>query len=170
MESLLVNRSGIDSAALFSGGYRVAVTEVSARLTLVSGAEMPVSFFLESGRDIFEHEGLLAHLNNERKQFIVVRCEAGITLVCADAIAYVSIGGRTPEFEFCEVVGTPHLAARIRLCTGEELGGDFVSLAEPERSRLSDLLNQPGQRFLLFTSGCATYLIHRNAVQQVNPL
>jgi len=171
METLLVRHSDHGNAGFFAGGYRIPVMEVPTRLVLVSGATMPASFFLEAaGRDAFEHEGLLAHLNNERKQFIVVRCEAGITMVCTEAIAYVNIGGRTPEFEFCEAVGTPHQPAHIRLCTGEELRGDFVCLASPEQSRLSDLLNQPRQRFLLFTSGSSTYLINRNAVQQVNPL
>jgi hypothetical protein len=169
METLLSGESG--TAAAFPESYKIAVTEVPARLALVSGAKMPASFFLASaGEDTEEHEGLLAHLNNERKQFIAIRGEAGISLVCADAIAYVCVGEPAPEVDLCDVVGAPHHAAQVRLCTGEELRGDFVCLTPSERARLSDLINEPGQRFLLFTRGTSTYLIHRNAVQQVSPL
>ena len=170
METLTIsNDSG--NPALLSEAYRVDVTEFSARLALVNGTIMPASFFLgPTVEDGYEHEGLWARLNNERTRFVVVRCEAGITLVCADSIAYVCIPGRTTEVEFRDRVGASHRAAEVLLCTGEELRGDFVSLAPPERSRLSDLLNETGQRFLLFASGGSTYLIQRNAVQQVSPL
>jgi len=169
METLMIS-SEIGNAALHSGSYRVDVTEFSARLALVNGTIIPASFFLGPAvEDGYEHEGLWARLNNDRTRFVVVRCEAGITLVCADSIAYVCMAGRTTEVEFRQRSGA-HRAAEVRLCTGEELRGDFVSLGLPERSRLSDLLNETGQRFLIFTSGDSTYLIHRNAVQQVSPL
>jgi len=170
METLVIS-SESSQAGLLSEACRVEVAEVSARLALVNGAILPASFFLGPiAGDGIESDGLSARLNNERTRFVVIRCEAGITLVCVDAIAYVCIQGRTQETEFLHGVGASHRAAQVRLCTGEELRGDFVSLAPPERSRLPDLLNEPGQRFMLFTSGGATYLIHRNAVQQVDPL
>ena len=169
METLVIS-SESPNAALLSEPYRVDVTEVSARLALVNGTVLPASFFLGPiAGDGYENDDLSARLNNERTRFVVIRCEAGITLMCVDAIAYVCIPGRTPEAELLERAGAPRRAAQVRLCTGEELRGDFVSLALPERSRLSDLLNEPGQRFLLFASGGSTYLIHRNAVQQVSP-
>jgi hypothetical protein len=170
METLVIS-SESPNASLLSEALRVDVTEVSARLALVNGTVMPASFFLGpiAGAG-YENDDLSARLNNDRTRFVVIRCEAGITLVCVDAIAYVCIQGQTQEAEFLEGVGASHRAAQVRLCTGEELRGDFVSLAPPERSRLSDLLNEPGQRFMLFSSGGSTYLIHRNAVQQVSPL
>ena len=102
----------------------------------------PANFFIGPDGDGYEHEGLWARLNNERTRFVVIRCEAGITLVCADSIAYVCIAGRTSEVEFRDRVGASRRAAEVRLCTGEELRGEFFSLVPPERSRLSDLLDE----------------------------
>jgi hypothetical protein len=150
--------------------YRVDVAEVSAVLALVNGLALKASFFLHSSsRNGYGPECLSARLNDETVEFISLRCEGKITLMRIDAIAYVRIAGQAPDRSFREGVDAPRRAAEVRLFTGEELAGEFLSMTPPNRSRLSDLLNEPGQRFLLLASGDHTYYINRKAVQQVSP-
>jgi hypothetical protein len=150
--------------------YRVDVAEVPAVLALVNGLVLQASFFLHSSsRNGYGPECLSARLNDPSVEFISLRCDSKITLMRIDAIAYVRIAGQAPDRNFREGVAAPRRAAEVRLSSGEELAGDFLSMAPPNRSRLSDLLNEPGQRFLLLASGDHTYYLNRNAVQQVSP-
>jgi len=170
METLLVSRSA-ENASLASTAFRVDVVEVVAWIALMDGSAVQVSFFLKPGsREGHGPDCLSARLNDTTVQFIVVRCAGEITLMNADAIAYIGIAGEDPELEFRLGVGAARRAARVRLRSGEELAGDFLSIMPPDRSRLSDLLNERGERFLLLTSGGCTYFINRNAIQQVSPI
>jgi hypothetical protein len=153
-----------------SEAYRVDVAEVSAMLALVNGLVLQASFFLHSSsRTGYGPESLSARLNDETVEFISLRCDGKITLMRIDAIAYVRIAGLAPDRNFREGVAAPRRAAEVRLFSGEELAGEFLSMMPPNRSRLSDLLNEPGQRFLLLASGDNSYYINRAAVQQVSP-
>jgi hypothetical protein len=150
--------------------YRVDVAEVAAKLALVNGLVLQASFFLHaSSRNGNGPESLAARLNDQSVEFISLRCAGKITLMRIDAIAYVRIAGQAPERNFRDGVAAPRRAAEVRLFSGEELAGEFLSLLPPNRSRLSDLLNEPGQRFLLLASGDNSYYVNRTAVQQVSP-
>jgi hypothetical protein len=169
METLFSYSEGT-SVGVISDVYRIDVKELSVRLALLDGTSVQAVFFLQlSSESGYGNEGLSARLNDETAQFLVMRCAAGTTFVSADSIAYVAIPGKTREIAFLERVGASRRAAAVQMRTGEELVGDFLSLAPPNRSRLSDVLNEPGQRFLVFEGGGCTYHIHRNAIQQVSP-
>jgi hypothetical protein len=169
METLFSLSEGT-SVGVISDVYRIDVKELSARLALVDGTSAQAVFFLQlSSESGYRNENLSALLNDETAQFLVMRCDEGITFMAADAIAYVAVAGKTRELAFLDRVGASRRAAEVRLRTGEELVGEFLSLAPPNRSRLSDVLNEPGQRFLVFEGGGCTYHINRNAIQQVSP-
>jgi hypothetical protein len=149
---------------------RVEVAEVHTRVGLMNGTGAQASFFLRpTRRGEAENESLLDRLNDQATEFIVVRSEGKITLMHVDAIAYVWINRKAPELTFRELIGASRRAAEVRMCTGETLVGHFVSLSPPNRSRLSDLLNEPRQRFLLFASNGPTYYVNARAIQQVSP-
>jgi hypothetical protein len=170
MEPLLVNRP-VEDVGLASAAYRVDVVSVLARIAMMNGSGLQASFFLKPGsREGHGPDCLSARLNDRSAQFIAVRCAGEITLVHSDAIAYVWIGGKDPELEFRLRVGATRRAALVQIRTGEELAGEFLSIMPPDRSRLSDLLNEPGERFLLFSSGGSTYFINRNAIQKASPI
>ena len=96
--------------------------------------------------------------------FVPVRVAGRIELLNLDHIAYLACAGETPEVAARLEVGAQREAAELDLVHGETLAGDLVYTLPPGHARVSDLLNSPTERFLLFGAGGETLFVNRAAV------
>lgn len=112
-------------------------------------------------------ETLGERLNSEKDRFLPCQSEDGLELVNLDQVALVECAPELPDLEELEVVGISRAPVCIELAEGETLRGVLSYHRPAESSRLSDLLNGPGDRFLMLRSGEQAWYINRNAVVRV---
>lgn len=150
--------------------YRVAVSDFSACLVLGNGDCFEASFYLRLS-SAFGHgrESLGERLNDPATLFLACKVEEEVQLVHLKSIAYLEVHGSLPEVEYLEHVGAARQPAILTLRTGDTIQGEFLSILPPNRSRVSDLLNAPDERFLLFLTDRLSLYINRDAIVRVCP-
>jgi hypothetical protein len=150
-------------------GYRVSVaTGLTAKLHLWNGDIVDASFYLRpTGSTSTGMEGLGERLNDAKTTFLACKVDQQVQLLHLNAIAYIYMPELTEEVEYLETVGAQRQTARLTLRTCETLSGEFLSILPPGRSRVSDLLNEPGQRFVLFLHQGGTCWVNRKAIARV---
>lgn len=158
------------SNAVKTEHYRVAVSDFSACMVLLNGDCFETSFYLRlSSAYGYGRETLGERLNEPATRFLACKVDEEVQLVQLSSIAYILVRGTLPEAEYREHVGGSRQRATITLRTGEVMPGEFLSILPPNRSRVSDLLNSPEERFLLFlTEGMSLY-VNRDAIVRVCP-
>lgn len=148
--------------------YRVSVAGLTARVHLWNGDIVDASFYLRlTGSMSLGMEGLGERLNDPKTMFLACKVDQQVQLLHLNAIAYIYMPGLTDEVEHLESLGAQRQTARITLRTCETLSGEFLSILPPGRSRVSDLLNEPGRRFILFLHQGGTCWVNRKAIARV---
>ncbi|HYU35264.1 MAG TPA: hypothetical protein VEW48_24185 [Thermoanaerobaculia bacterium] len=148
--------------------YRVNVAGMPARVHLWNGDVVEANFYLRlSGAMGPGMEGLGERLNDTKTMFLACKVDQQVQLLHLNAIAYIYVPGLTDEVEHLESLGAQRQPARITLRTCETLHGEFLSILPPSRSRVSDLLNEPGRRFVLFLHQGGTCWVNRKAIARV---
>jgi hypothetical protein len=161
--------SGNGTSSHFTEDYRVGVAGMTALVHLWNADIIEASFYLRLGTALGPGpEGLGERLNDAATTFLACKVDSQVQLLHLNAISYIEIAGLTAEAELREQVGGLRQPARIVMRTGETLAGEFLSIQPPYRSRISDLLNVPGERFILFLSGEKTCWLNRNAIARVS--
>lgn len=147
------------------------VSPVTVRLYLWNGEPLEATFYLRPaetpGDTVWESLG--ERLNDPQARFLACRIAGHVELLNVDAVAYVEVEGTLPEVAQEDTVGALRLPATVSLRSGESLAGEFLAILPPERSRLSDLLSVPTERFLLFVDPFKARYIHREAIGRVRP-
>ena len=104
---------------------------------------------------------------NSRLQFLPVAMGEKVELLQLDYIADVQMEGEAPDLERLESVGAAREPVTVHLSTGDTLRGDLVCVMPRERPRVSDILNDPGQQFLLLVEPGRCHYLNRKAVVRV---
>lgn len=147
------------------------VSPVAVRLYLWNGEPLEAMFYLRPGDTAADRvwESLGERLNDPQTRFLACRIAGHVELLNVDAVAYVEVEGILPEVSQEDTVGALRLAATVSLRCGHSLAGEFLAILPPGRSRLSDLLSAPVERFLLFVDPFKTRYIRREAIDRVRP-
>jgi hypothetical protein len=147
---------------------QLAVEPLPVRVVDVAGESFAAEVFLRLASD--RHEGpetLEDRLNDPSSRFLPCRVAERTILLHLATVAYLEHDGVLPEAEHLRSIGARPHPVELVLISGEELAGDMIYLLPSERSRLSDLFNQPGPPFLLMTEGNVTRYVSRDAVSRV---
>jgi hypothetical protein len=143
----------------------VEVRDVPLRIVAFDGRAVAGSLFLhlvgERGR---RPERLADRLNDPEVRFVPVRLEGRVELLNLAWVAYVAAPGRLPEIADREAVGCRSAHVELELAGGAELAGDLLYELPAGHARVSDLLNSPGERFLLLVTPDETLFVHRAAI------
>ncbi len=151
-----------------TGDYRVSVAGLTAKVHLWNGDIVDASFYLRlTGSMNLGLEGLGERLNDPKTMFLACKVDQQVQLLHLNAIAYIYLPELTEEVENLESIGAERQTARITLRTCETLNGEFLAVQPPGRSRVSDLLNEPGRRFILFLHQGGTCWVNRKAIARV---
>lgn len=163
-------RNGNGAHAPKTEHYRVAVSDFSACLVLLNGDCFEASFYLRLS-SAYGHgrETLGERLNDPATLFLACKVDEAVQLVQLSSIAYLEVHGALPEVEYREHVGAIRQPATITLRTGDKIQGEFLSILPPNKSRVSDLLNTPDERFLLFLTDKLSLYVNRDAILRVCP-
>jgi hypothetical protein len=158
------------SSARSTEHYRVSVSDFSACMVLLNGDCFEASFYLRlSSAYGYGRETLGERLNDSNNLFLACKVDDEVQLLQLASIAYIQVRGSLPEAEYREHVGASRQRATLTLKTGETLAGEFLSILPPSRSRVSDLLNSPEERFLLFFTEGSSLYVNRDAIVRVCP-
>lgn len=150
--------------------YRVAVSDFSAFMLLLNGDCFEASFYLRlSSAYGYGKETLGERLNDPDTRFLACKVQEEVQLVHLSSIDFIQVQGALPEAEYREHVGASRQPATVTLRTGETMRGEFLSILPPNRSRVSDLLNSPDERFLLFFTEGMTLFVNRDSILRVCP-
>jgi hypothetical protein len=164
MSAISANRS----TSSLTDAYRVGVAGLSAKVHLWNGDVVEASFYLRlAGTANPGKEGLGERLNDPKTMFLACKVDHQVQLLHLNAIAYIYMPELSDEVEHLEGLGAQRQPARLTLRTCETLSGEFLSILPPGRSRISDLLNEPNQRFLLFLYQGGTCWVNRKAIARV---
>jgi hypothetical protein len=148
---------------------KVGVAGITSRVTFLDGKPLVVSFYLRLSGTPAGRETLGERLNDPETRFLACKVDERVEILNLSAISLIRVQGALPEIEAQERQGAVRRAARVAMRCGETLRGEFLCVASSTRARLSDLLNAPDQRFLLFlTEGRGVYL-RREAIVRVVP-
>jgi hypothetical protein len=141
---------------------------VATRVVDLAGGVRDMEIFL--GPALHRHhetETVGERLNAEGLQFLPVEVGGKVELLQLDYIADVQITGDAPEIERLVSVGAARKSVTVHLSSGSALRGDLLYTMPKERPRVSDVLNSPGNQFLLLVQpGCCHY-VNRKAVVRV---
>ncbi|HLF57157.1 MAG TPA: hypothetical protein VI942_09960 [Thermoanaerobaculia bacterium] len=96
--------------------------------------------------------------------FVPVRIGGRVELLNLDHVAYLAGAGELPEVGARLEVGARRERVEFDLAHGETLVGELVYTLPPGHARVSDLLNQPGERFLLLVAEAETLFVRRGSV------
>lgn len=170
--NLLLREPWLDdkSAQVPSESYKLSIAGIAAEVVLWSGDSLAAAFYLRlasaQGRG---RETLGERLNDPMTHFLPCKVDSRVELVNLDWISYLRVSGFLPEVEQLEEAGAVRQRARVTVQSGYVLEGEFLYVLPSARSRLSDLLNESGDRFLLFLAPAAALYINRNAIVRVVP-
>src|SRR5258708_16602080 len=143
-------------------------SRVSTRVVSRSGDAREVDVFLGPGLHRYsESETLGERLNAEGLQFLPVASGEKVELLQLDYIADVQLEGVVPDLERLESAGASRKSVTVHLASGDSLQGDLVYMMPKGRPRVSDLLNSPGQQFLLLVEPGRCHYLNRKAVVRV---
>jgi hypothetical protein len=136
-----------------------------------NGEPLEATFYLRPGDGSGDKvwESLRERLNDLQARFLACRIGGHLELLNVDAVACVEVEGTLPEVDQEVTVGALRLPAMVSLRSGQSFAGEFLAILPPERSRLSDLLSSPRERFLLFVDPFKARYIQREAIDRVRP-
>jgi len=141
---------------------------VTTRVVSLSGDARDVDVFL--GPALHRHcetETLGERLNAEGLRFLPVASGERVELLQLDYIADVQLEGIAPEVSRLDDMGASRKAVTVHLSTGDMLKGDLVYVMPRGQPRVSDVLNSPGNQFLLLVETGRSHYVNRKAVVRV---
>ena len=148
--------------------YAVQVAPLAVRLVDFQGRSSDGTVFLHGpGERAGDAETLGGRLNDPRAPFLPFRAGDRLELVHLEWVAYVETAASLPEVELRREIGARRARVELELVTGERLAGEFVYVLPAGGSRISDLLNGGGERFLLLVDGETTRYVQRRALVRV---
>jgi hypothetical protein len=143
----------------------VATHGVPLRLVRLDGrarkGELVLHGGLESGA---RSESIAGRLNDPGSSFVPLRFGDRVELVNLDHVAFLAYDGEAPEVAERLEVGARRERAELELAVGETLVGELIYTLPPGHARVSDLLNSPGERFVLLVRPSETLFVHRAAI------
>jgi hypothetical protein len=141
---------------------------LATRVVSLSGDARDLDVFLGPAMHRhYETETLGERLNSDGLQFLPVAAGEKVELLQLDYIADVQREGKLPELEQLEDLGAARTTVTVHLTTGESLHGELVYVMPKDRPRVSDVLNRPGQQFLLVVEPGRCHYVNRKAVVRV---
>ncbi|HLK37515.1 MAG TPA: hypothetical protein VKU41_12235 [Polyangiaceae bacterium] len=140
---------------------------MTTRVLSVSGDARSVDVFLGPAQHRHHETETLGERLNSRLQFLPVATGEKVELLQLDYIADVQMEGEAPDLERLQSVGAAREPVTVHLSTGDTLRCDLVCVMPRERPRVSDILNDPGQQFLLLVEPGRCHYLNRKAVVRV---
>ena len=144
------------------------LARLATRVVSLNGDTRDLDVFL--GPAVHRHcetETLGERLNAEGLRFLPVASGEKVELLQLDYIADVQLEGIAPEVSRLDDIGASRKAVTVHLSTGDMLRGDLVYVMPKERPRVSDVLNSPGNQFLLLVEADRSHYLNRKAVVRV---
>ena len=143
---------------------------VAVRLVALDGTAMDGEIFLQAAAyEADRLETLSAKLSDQRLRFLPVGDGHRVRLVRSRWIAYLEVAGAPGEIAELEAVGARREPVEMELVTGETLRGDLIFLPPSGNNGVFDLLNAPGDRFLILVDAERTRYVQREALTRVLP-
>jgi hypothetical protein len=143
----------------------LATEVVPLRIVGLDGRAVEAGVFLRAGAERAEARERLDHkLNDPELVFLPVKLGAKIELVHLAWVAYFACAGRPPEVAAREEVGAQRERVELELAFGELVEGELLYTLPSGHARVSDLLNDPAERFLLLLAERETLFVHRAAI------
>ncbi|HVS12703.1 MAG TPA: hypothetical protein VMV46_02170 [Thermoanaerobaculia bacterium] len=137
------------------------------RIVLFDGRAIDCTLFLhlraEGGSG---HQRVSDRLNDRRTSFLPVRVGEAVELVHLAWVAYAASPDRG-EIEEQESLGARRESVELEVVGGKRLAGELLQMGRPGFERVSDVLNDGGDRFLLVWSGAETLYVQRSAIVSV---
>ncbi len=153
-----------------SDGYKVGVAGIAAEVVLATGESLSAAFYLRlASLQGMGRETLGERLNDADTRFVPCKVDDRVELLNLDRISFLRVSGPLPEVAHQEELGASRQSARIIVQGGYLLEGEFLCILPTARSRLSDLLNDSSDRFLLFLAPAAAFYINRDAIVRIVP-
>jgi hypothetical protein len=150
--------------------YRLGVAGIAAEVILWNGDSVATSFYLRLASALGTgRETLGERLNDPGTRFLPCKIEEQVELLNLKWISYIRVPGMLPEVTQREELGAVRQRAQVVVQSGYLLEGEFLTVLPTSRSRLSDLLNVTGERFLLFLAAAAVLYINRDTIVRVIP-
>lgn len=150
--------------------YKLGVAGLAADIILWNGESLSASFYLRlSSAKRIGRETLGERLNDPQTRFLPCKIAERIELVNLETISHILVPGPLPEIAQREQFGAVRQKAKVFTQAGFVLDGEFLSVLPEARSRLSDLLNLTGDRFLLFLARAAALYVNRASIVRVIP-
>jgi hypothetical protein len=148
---------------------KVGVAGITSQIVFRDGKPLTVSFYLRlAGAGMAGRETLGERLNDPGTRFLACKVDERVEILNLSAISLIRVMGALPEIAAQERQGAIRQPARVAMGCGETLRGEFLCVAPSTRVRLSDLLNAPDRRFLLFLAeGRGIYLRREDIVRVV---
>lgn len=147
---------------------RLEVAREPVRVVTRGGAKFLAEVFVHQASDLHPGaETLLDRLNHPHERFLPCRVGGRDELLHLDQMAMIEQDNAPPELSALDELNAYHEEMEMELVTGQILRGELVYLAPSERSRISDLLNHPTDRFLLTVTGAVYRYVHRGAIVRV---
>ena len=146
------------SLALATFGAPLRFVELDGRAT-----EGTLYLHIAGGRAA-QPETIVDRLNEPGTSFVPLKVDGTIELLHLAWIAYVACPGRPPEVAAREEVGARRERVELELVGGETWRGELLYTLPAGHSRVSDLLNSPGERFLMLLTPSETLFVHRAAI------
>lgn len=141
------------------------VREIHLRIVDMRGEVSSGAIFLHTIGELgVRPEPLVERLNDTAARFVPIRRDGGVELLHLAWVAYVAALGRAPEVAAREAIGAQHASVELELASGEQLTGELVYLRPAGSSRVSDLLNGAGERFLMLVTQEETLFVNRDAI------
>jgi hypothetical protein len=147
---------------------RIDVAREPGRVVTRAGHKFLAEVFVHQSSDLHPgSETLLDRLNHPRERFLPCRVGGRDELLHLDQLAMIEQDDPPPELTALDELNAFHEGMEMELVTGQTLRGELVYLAPSGRSRISDLLNHPTDRFLLTITGEVYRYVHLGAVVRV---
>jgi hypothetical protein len=152
------------------GSHRLGVAGIATEAVLGNGDSVECSFYLRlAGARGSGRETLGERLNDPEVRFLPCKIEDRVELLNLNSLSFIRVSGILPEVGRRLELGAVRQRARVTVQSGYLLEGEFLCVLPSERSRLSDLLNQTSDRFLLFLAPAAALYINRDNIVRVVP-
>ncbi len=132
-----------------------------------AGSPLSASLFLRPVGSRVEHLG--DRLNEPGAFFVPAEINDHSELLRLSWVAYLEHKSVLPEVKELEEMAATREPALVTLFDGSILEGDLLYVLPPERSRISDLLNNPSHRFLLMVDGETTRYVNCASIARLRP-
>lgn len=148
--------------------YRVPMKELPVTLALIDAGPAEYTLFLAPFSSKHDGGELLEEYLNGARRFLPMTAEGAAKIINRDQILWISVVdyvGLAGNYD----VPVGEKRAILELVDGSRLEG-FLDMNRPaDRSRLSDVLNDDGERFVRLTEEKTTYFVNKNHVRLAIP-